>query len=236
MISFKHVSKIYDGNVTALKDISFKIQQGEFVFVVGPSGAGKTTLLKLMDKEENITVGSVQMGNMQLSKIRPSRAYFLRRQVGVVLQKDLFLPELTVLENITYVLEALGFTEDEKNKRARQVLTMVDMFEQRNQKINHLSIGQQKRVAIARAVINHPFVILADEPTANLDPKSALEIMKLFFKLNLNHTTIIMATHDSTIVNTLRHRVLELRNGRLIRDESNGTYSRFADPKDVYIW
>lgn len=236
MISFKHVSKIYESNVAALKDISFEISQGEFVFVVGPSGAGKTTLLKLMDKEESITAGSVQMGNMRISKIRPSQVYFLRRQIGIVLQKDLFLPKLTVLENITYVLEALGFTEDEKFKRAQQVLATVGIFEKRNQMIDHLSIGQQKRVAIARAIVNHPFVILADEPTANLDPKSAFEIMKLFFKLNMNHTTIIMATHDSTIVNTLRHRVLELRNGRLIRDEPNGTYSRFADPKDVYVW
>ncbi|WP_281165300.1 cell division ATP-binding protein FtsE [Liquorilactobacillus sicerae] len=236
MIKFEHVSKVYSGGTQALKNISFKIEQGEFVFLVGSSGAGKTTTLKLMDKEESLTMGSIQMGNMFVQKIKPQQTYLLRRQIGVVRQKDIFIPKLTVFENLTYVLEALEFDEDQKSQRAIQVLKTVGMLAYKDNKINELSVGQQKKIAIARAIVNHPFVLLADEPTANLDPKSAMEIMKLFFKLNMNQTTVIMATHDSTIVNTLRHRVIELQQGKLIRDEKNGTYSIFSDPKDVYIW
>jgi cell division transport system ATP-binding protein len=237
LIKFEHVSKLYDGKVRALEDISLQINQGEFVYIVGPSGAGKTTLLKLMDKQEQLTSGSLQMGSMLVERIRPSQTYILRRQIGIVLQQDLFIPYLNVGENIIYSLAASGVSDlQQQQKKMQAVLTTVGMSAYQNRRPAELSVGQRKKVAIARALINQPSVVLADEPTANLDARSAIEIMKLFFKFNLNGTTVIIATHDSTIVNSLRHRVIELQNGKIIRDEDNGKYSTRSDPKDIYVW
>ncbi|KRL42087.1 cell division ATP-binding protein FtsE [Liquorilactobacillus nagelii] len=237
MIKLEHVSKLYDGKVQALEDISLQINQGEFVYIVGPSGAGKTTLLKLMDKQENLTSGSLQMGSMLVERIRPSQTYILRRQIGIVLQQDLFIPYLNVDENIIYSLAASGVSDlQQQREKMQAVLTTVGMSAYQNRRPAELSVGQRKKVAIARALINQPSVVLADEPTANLDARSAIEIMKLFFKFNLNGTTVIIATHDSTIVNSLRHRVIELQKGKIIRDENNGKYSTRSDPKDIYVW
>ncbi|MFT9288266.1 cell division ATP-binding protein FtsE, partial [Liquorilactobacillus nagelii] len=193
MIKFEHVSKLYDGKIQALEDISLQINQGEFVYIVGPSGAGKTTLLKLMDKQEQLTSGSLQMGSMLVERIRPSQTYILRRQIGIVLQQDLFIPYLNVDENIIYSLAASGVSDlQQQRKKMQAVLTTVGMSAYQNRRPAELSVGQRKKVAIARALINQPSVILADEPTANLDARSAIEIMKLFFKFNLNGTTVII--------------------------------------------
>ncbi|KRL05495.1 cell division ATP-binding protein FtsE [Liquorilactobacillus oeni] len=236
MISLRNVSKEFNSKNMALTGINFDAKQGEFIYVVGPSGAGKSTLLKLLCREEQLTGGSIIMGNTRLEKIKTRSLYKLRRQLGIVLQTDLFIPYYSVFENIRYCLEAVGSGTFADEKRVQAVLKEVGMAEYKDSYLNELSIGQQKKVAIARAIINNPPIILADEPTANLDAKSALEIMKLFFKINRTKTTVIMATHDSTMVNTVRRRVLELQNGYLIRDEENGGFSSIADPKDVYIW
>ncbi|WP_311406615.1 cell division ATP-binding protein FtsE [Liquorilactobacillus uvarum] len=236
MISLKNVNKQYSERVKALIDISFSVKQGEFVYLVGPSGAGKSTLLKLLTREEMMTSGSIKMGNMQVEKIALNKLYLLRRQIGIVMQKDLFIPYYSAFENITYCLEALGVMGPLKEERGLEVLELVGMAAYKDKMLQELSIGQQKKIAIARAIVNKPFVLIADEPTANLDTKSSAEIMKLFFRLNQRGTTVIMATHDSTMVNSIRKRVLELQGGRLIRDDHDGGYTSYADPKDIYIW
>ncbi|KRN30730.1 cell division ATP-binding protein FtsE [Liquorilactobacillus mali] len=237
LIDVRKVSKIYKGNIQALKNINFSIDQGEFVYVIGASGAGKSTLLKLLYREEEQTSGSIKMGNTFVDRINHKQLYLLRRQLGVVMQKDLFLSQRSVFENVAVCVEAVsGVNDSEVAVRTKDALDVAGILDKSGRKVNELSIGQQKRVAIARAIVNHPSIVLADEPTANLDSKAALEIMKLFFKINSMGTTVIMATHDSTMVNTVRERVLELRHGALIRDEQDGGYTRYPDNKDVYIW
>lgn len=237
LIDVRKVSKKYKGNVYALKNINFSVKQGEFVYVIGASGAGKSTLLKLLYREEEQTSGSIKIGNTLVSRINHKQLYLLRRKLGVVMQKDLFLSDRTVFENVAVSIEAVSAAKsNEIALRTNDVLEVVGMVGMNDRKINELSIGQQKRVAIARAIVNYPTIVIADEPTANLDAKAALEIMKLFFKINSMGTTIIMATHDSTMVNTVRERVLELNHGELIRDEQEGGYTRYPDNKDVYIW
>ncbi|MCP9329269.1 cell division ATP-binding protein FtsE [Liquorilactobacillus satsumensis] len=236
MIRLKNVSKEFENGITALAKISFDVAQGEFVYVVGPSGAGKSTLLKLLWREEQLSAGSIVMGNAHLEKVPAHALYKLRRQLGIVLQTDLFIPYYSVFENIRYCLEAVGVKKAAIKERAQAVLEQVGMEAYQDRFLNELSLGQQKKIAIARALVNQPPVVLADEPTANLDAKSSLEIMKLFFRINQSGTTVIMVTHDSTMVNTVRKRVLELRAGKLVRDEVRGGFTRFADPKDVYIW
>lgn len=237
LIDVRKVSKKYKGNVYALKDINFSVKQGEFVYVIGASGAGKSTLLKLLYREEEQTSGSIKIGNTLVSRINHKQLYLLRRKLGVVMQKDLFLSDRTVFENVAVSIEAVSAAKsNEIALRTNDVLEVVGMVGMNDRKINELSIGQQKRVAIARAIVNYPTIVIADEPTANLDAKAALEIMKLFFKINSMGTTVIMATHDSTMVNTVRERVLELNHGELIRDEQEGGYTRYPDNKDVYIW
>ncbi|KRM92189.1 cell division ATP-binding protein FtsE [Liquorilactobacillus cacaonum DSM 21116] len=237
LIDVRKVSKKYKGNVYALKNINFSVKQGEFVYVIGASGAGKSTLLKFLYREEEQTFGSIKIGNTLVSRINHKQLYLLRRKLGVVMQKDLFLSDRTVFENIAVSIEAVSAAKsNEIALRTNDVLEVVGMVGMNDRKINELSIGQQKRVAIARAIVNYPTIVIADEPTANLDAKAALEIMKLFFKINSMGTTIIMATHDSTMVNTVRERVLELNHGELIRDEQEGGYTRYPDNKDVYIW
>lgn len=237
LIEARKVSKIYKGKIHALQNINFSIKQGEFVYVIGASGAGKSTLLKLLYREEEQTSGSIKIGNTFVNRINHKQLYLLRRQLGIVMQNDLFLSKRTVFENVAVCVAAVSDANDnEVMVRTNDVLDVVGMLNKSDRKINELSIGQQKRVAIARAIVNYPAIVLADEPTANLDSKAALEIMKLFFKINSMGTTVIMATHDSTMVNTVRERVLELSSGELIRDEQGGGYTKYPDNKDVYIW
>lgn len=236
MIKFTHISKKYDNGNYGLKDVSFKIEQGEFVYVVGKSGAGKSTLLKMFNREDMPTSGEILMGNVKISRLKNDQVYKLRRQVGVIRQKDLFLPNRSAYENVEYVLSACEVPREEWDKRILDAFTTVGMWNFREHRTYELSIGQQKKIAIARAIVTSPPILIADEATANLDNRSAMDVMKLFNKINRQGMTVVFATHDSTMVNTLRRRTLELSYGNLIRDDKKGGYSATNDPKNVYVW
>lgn len=234
MIRFKQVSKTYGENL-ALRQVNFEIKQGEFVYLIGPSGAGKSTIIKLLTREELATSGQVIIGNTDLSKLKAQHVYKLRRQLGIVNQQDVFLENRTVKENCQAVLGATGVAETEWLAKIKRTLDLVGLAAYLDAYPRQLSVGQKKRVAIGRAMLNRPKILLADEPTANLDPKTAIDIMRLFFRINRQQTTILMATHDSTIVNTFMRRVLELEEGKLIRDQAAGNYNVFGNPNDIYI-
>lgn len=234
MIRFKQVSKTY-GEILALRQVNFEIKQGEFVYLIGPSGAGKSTIIKLLTREELATSGQVIIGNTDLSKLKAQHVYKLRRQLGIVSQQDVFLENRTVKENYQAVLGATGVAETEWLAKIKRTLDLVGLAAYLDAYPRQLSVGQKKRVAIGRAMLNRPKILLADEPTANLDPKTAIDIMRLFFRINRQQTTILMATHDSTIVNTFMRRVLELEEGKLIRDQAAGNYNVFGNPNDIYI-
>lgn len=234
MIRFKQVSKTYGENL-ALRQVNFEIKQGEFVYLIGPSGAGKSTIIKLLTREELATSGQVIIGNTDLSKLKAQHVYKLRRQLGIVNQQDVFLENRTVKENYQAVLGATGVAEMEWLAKIKRTLDLVGLAAYLDAYPRQLSVGQKKRVAIGRAMLNRPKILLADEPTANLDPKTAIDIMRLFFRINRQQTTILMATHDSTIVNTFMRRVLELEEGKLIRDQAAGNYNVFGNPNDIYI-
>ncbi|WP_278744297.1 cell division ATP-binding protein FtsE [Ligilactobacillus agilis] len=234
MIRFKQVSKTYGENL-ALRQVNFEIKQGEFVYLIGPSGAGKSTIIKLLTREELATSGQVIIGNTDLSKLKAQHVYKLRRQLGIVNQQDVFLENRTVKENYQAVLGATGVAEAEWLAKIKRTLDLVGLAAYLDAYPRQLSVGQKKRVAIGRAMLNRPKILLADEPTANLDPKTAIDIMRLFFRINRQQTTILMATHDSTIVNTFMRRVLELEEGKLIRDQAAGNYNVFGNPNDIYI-
>ena len=234
MIRFKQVSKTY-GEILALRQVNFEIKQGEFVYLIGPSGAGKSTIIKLLTREELATSGQVIIGNTDLSNLKAQHVYKLRRQLGIVNQQDVFLENRTVKENYQAVLGATGVAETEWLAKIKRTLDLVGLGTYLDAYPRQLSVGQKKRVAIGRAMLNRPKILLADEPTANLDPKTAIDIMRLFFRINRQQTTILMATHDSTIVNTFMRRVLELEEGKLIRDQAAGNYNVFGNPNDIYI-
>ncbi|MBM6763058.1 cell division ATP-binding protein FtsE [Ligilactobacillus agilis] len=234
MIRFKQVSKTYGENL-ALCQVNFEIKQGEFVYLIGPSGAGKSTIIKLLTREELATSGQVIIGNTDLSKLKAQHVYKLRRQLGIVNQQDVFLENRTVKENYQAVLGATGVAETEWLAKIKRTLDLVGLAAYLDAYPRQLSVGQKKRVAIGRAMLNRPKILLADEPTANLDPKTAIDIMRLFFRINRQQTTVLMATHDSTIVNTFMRRVLELEEGKLIRDQAAGNYNVFGNPNDIYI-
>lgn len=234
MIRFKKVSKTYGENL-ALRQVNFEIKQGEFVYLIGPSGAGKSTIIKLLTREELATSGQVIIGNTDLSKLKAQHVYKLRRQLGIVNQQDVFLENRTVKENYQAVLGATGVAETEWLAKIKRTLDLVGLAAYLDAYPRQLSVGQKKRVAIGRAMLNRPKILLADEPTANLDPKTAIDIMRLFFRINRQQTTVLMATHDSTIVNTFMRRVLELEEGKLIRDQAAGNYNVFGNPNDIYI-
>ena len=239
MIKVINASKRYgNGTHWALKNVSFHMNAGEFVYLVGPSGSGKSTLLKLLSRQEKVTTGSIQIDNILVDKISDPKLYLLRRKMGIVTQEDIFLPQHSAYQNVAFAIEVV-----EKNpqteivtQRALAALEQVGMLAYKDTLITDLSIGQRKRIAIARALVNNPLVLLADEPTANLDVKSAVEMMKIFLRIHDAGTSVIIATHDSTMVNSIRKRVLELSDGNLIRDEKFGGYTRVFDPKDVYVW
>lgn len=236
MIQFQKVTKSFDKDNTPLQTISFSIKQGEFVYLVGPSGAGKTSLFKLLTREWEPTAGVIRVDNYRLERMRSNQLYLLRRKIGMVNQSDLFLPNRTIYENLAYCLAVLEVPSVETAERIEAALESVGMQDYQKAYPHEVSVGQSKKVAIARAMIGQPPIIIADEPTANLDTKSAVEMMRLFYRINQQGTTVIVSMHDSTMVNTVRNRVLELKAGRLIRDERGGGYTEFDDPKDVYVW
>lgn len=239
MIKVKNASKRYgNGTHWALKNVSFYMNAGEFVYLVGPSGSGKSTLLKLLSRQEKVTAGSIQIDNILVDKISDPKLYLLRRKMGIVTQEDIFLPQHSAYQNVAFAIEVVKKNPQTEivTQRALAALEQVGMLAYKDTLITDLSIGQRKRIAIARALVNNPLVLLADEPTANLDVKSAVEMMKIFLRIHDAGTSVIIATHDSTMVNSIRKRVLELSNGNLIRDEKFGGYTRVFDPKDVYVW
>nr|WP_240913529.1 ATP-binding cassette domain-containing protein [Vagococcus fluvialis] len=219
----------------ALSDVSLDVSQGEFLYLIGPSGSGKSTIIKLLTCEERLTQGFLQIGNIDLLKLPDKKLPDYRRQIGVIPQDIFLLDHLTVYKNIVYSLNAIDFDRKKIKEKALAALSQVGMLSFKNDYPSELSIGQQQKVAIARAIVNNPKIILADEPTSNLDNKSSIEIMRILYKLNQDGATVLMATHNSTIVNTVRNRVLEIDNGELVRDQSNGDYGLSTDNKDIFI-
>ncbi len=225
MITFEDVSKIYDGQTRpALRNINLEIDKGEFVFLVGASGSGKSTFLRLILREYRPTRGQVYVAGKDLSKIRSWRVPMLRRQIGSVFQDFRLLPGKTVYENVAFALQVIGTPNSEIKVQVAETLELVGLADKEQRLPEELSGGEQQRVAIARAFVNRPKILLADEPTGNLDPETSVGIMKLLDRINRQDTTVVMATHDSTIVDQMRRRVIELENGDLIRDQSKGVY------------
>lgn len=224
IIEMKDVSKKYGNGTTALRGVSISVEAGEFAYIVGPSGAGKSTFIKLLYREERLDKGSLKVGKFDLAKIRKKDVPLLRRSLGVVFQDYKLLPKKTVFENIAYAMEVIGERPRTIKKRVMEVLDLVGLKHKLRSFPNELSGGEQQRIAIARAIVNNPKVLIADEPTGNLDPENSWEIMNLLERINLQGTTILMATHNSQIVNTLRHRVIAIEDGRVVRDEAEGEY------------
>lgn len=224
LIELRQVTKKYKRGTTALRDLSLSISQGEFVYLVGPSGAGKSSLIKLLYREEEATKGKIEVGEFELTALKKRQVPALRRRIGVVFQDYKLLQRKTVYENVAFAMEVIGAKRKDIKKRVPEVLSLVGLKHKARSFPDELSGGEQQRVAIARAIVNHPKLLIADEPTGNLDPEISWEIMKLLERINQQGTTIIMATHNSSIVNTLRHRVLAIEEGRLVRDQERGDY------------
>lgn len=223
MIRFENLSKKY-GSSTALDDISTEIKQGEFVFIVGPSGAGKSTLLRILTREILPSSGKVYVGNMDITKMKNEEIPNLRRKVGVVFQDFKLLDDRTVFENVALTLEVLGKSDEEIAKSVEHILKLVEIWDKRNLFPRQLSGGEAQRTAIARAIVGKPDVLLADEPTGDLDPKTAWGVIQLLNEINSWGTTILMATHNQEIVNTLKKRVIILKNGKVVKDSKEGKY------------
>ncbi len=224
MIKLRRVSKVYQGNIYAMDDVTVDIEKKEFVFIVGPSGSGKSTFIKLMLKEEEPTEGQIYIADTNLSDIKKWKIPYLRRKVGCVFQDFKLLPQKTVYENVAYALEVTGRPRRVIETYVPEVLRLVGLSHKLDAYPDEMSGGEQQRVSIARAFVNRPPILLADEPTGNLDPSMSVGIVKLLERINNTGTTVIMATHDQDIVNTFKKRVVELRDGRVIRDQARGVY------------
>ncbi|MFC5604663.1 cell division ATP-binding protein FtsE [Sporosarcina koreensis] len=224
MIVMKDVYKKYPNGVVAANGINVEIGRGEFVYVVGPSGAGKSTFIKMMYREESPTKGEIIINGINLATLRNKRVPYLRRQIGVVFQDFKLLPKLNVYENVAFALEVIEETPKQIRKKVNDVLALVGLTQKARMFPNELSGGEQQRVSIARSIVNVPEVVIADEPTGNLDPDTSWEIMKIFEQINARGTTIVMATHNKEIVNTIRHRVIVVDGGMITRDEYEGVY------------
>lgn len=215
----KNVVKNYSKGVKALREVNLTIEDGEFVYLVGASGSGKSTLAKLLYREEKATKGQIEVCGQLLSKIKEKDVARLRRQIGVVFQDFKLLLDRTVFENIAYALEVIGTEPAAIEPLVMQALRYVELEDKANDKPTELSGGEQQRVSIARAIVNSPKLIIADEPTGNLDPKTAMDIMRLFYRINLQGTTILMVTHNRRIVDKFRNRVIEIEQGKIVWDE-----------------
>lgn len=229
MIRFEAVSKMYKGAPRpALDDVSVDIEKGEFVFLVGASGSGKSTFLRLVLREEKPTAGNIWVGGKELTKLSSWKVPTLRRQIGCVFQDFRLLPNRTVAGNVAFALEVIGTTEKEIERIVPNVLELVGLEGKEERYPNEISGGEQQRVAIARAFVNKPSVLIADEPTGNLDPETSIGIMKLLDRINKIGTTVVMATHDVAIVDQMRKRVIEIDTGKVVRDQSRGVYGMGA--------
>lgn len=225
MIRFDNVSKTYDGQRrAALSQVSVDIEKGEFVFLVGPSGSGKSTFLRLILREQRPSKGKVIVAGRELNKLHSWKIPALRRQIGTVFQDFRLLPNKTVAENVAFALQVIGKPSSTIKRVVPEVLDLVGLEGKGGRLPDELSGGEQQRVAIARAFVNRPKILIADEPTGNLDPATSVGIMKLLDRINRSETTVLMATHDSTIVDQMRKRVIELEDGAVVRDQSRGVY------------
>jgi len=229
VIRFENVSKVYDGTSRpALEGVTLEIAKGEFVFLVGQSGSGKSTFLRLVLREERATQGKVYVAGKDLARLSNWKVPSLRRQVGTVFQDFRLLPTKTVRENVAFALEVIGTPRQRVARVVPEVLALVGLEGKEDRLPDALSGGEQQRVAIARAFVNRPMILIADEPTGNLDPSTSVGIMKLLDRINRTGTTIVMATHDDDIVDQMRKRVIELEGGKLVRDQSRGVYGYSA--------
>ncbi|HWI47527.1 MAG TPA: cell division ATP-binding protein FtsE [Rummeliibacillus sp.] len=224
MIEMKNVYKKYPNGIVAINGLNIKINQGEFVYIVGPSGAGKSTFIKMMYREEKATTGEIIVNGMNLSSLKNKEVPYLRRQIGVVFQDFKLLPRLNVYENVAFALEVIEENPTKIRKRVMDVLDLVGLKKKARMFPDELSGGEQQRVSIARSIVNVPKVVIADEPTGNLDPDTSWDIMNLFEEINARGTTIIMATHNREIVNNMRRRVVAIEGGLIVRDEHGGDY------------
>ncbi len=224
LIHMKNVSKRYDNGSIALSNINIDINKGEFVFIVGPSGAGKSTFIKMIFREVLPTEGELIVNGRNTLAMSASDVPYLRRGLGIIFQDYRLLPEKTVYENVAFAMQVIEAPRREMQKRVNSVLDLVGLNDKLKSFPSQLSGGEQQRVAIARAIVNNPMIVIADEPTGNLDPETSWDIMRIFERINKSGTTIVMATHDKTIVDTMKKRVIAIENGRIIRDEVKGAY------------
>ena len=225
MLELKHIAKTYKNGVNALYNINLKIDQGEFVYIIGPTGSGKSTLIKLLDGEEIPTKGKVEVAGINVGKLKHSKVPLYRRNIGVVFQDFRLLERKTVFENIAFALEVINVPKEKIRKRVREVMNLVGLDDKGNSFPQELSGGQQQRVAIARAIANKPKILIADEPTGNLAPQKSDEIMTLLEKINREEkTTVLMVTHDITLVNKHRKRTIALEAGHIVADMNEGGY------------
>jgi len=225
MIRFENVSKVYPGTERpALDNVNLEIEKGEFVFLVGLSGSGKSTFLRLVLREERPTTGTIHVAGKDLNTLPNHKVPELRRQVGTVFQDFRLLPNKTITENVAFALHVLGHSQKEIDREVPEVLELVGLEDKGDRKPSEISGGEQQRVAIARAYVTKPPILIADEPTGNLDPATSIGIMKLLDRINREGTTVLMATHDSGIVDQMRKRVIELDHGHIVRDQVRGVY------------
>ena len=225
LIRIKDLEKKYKTGVTAIYDFDLKVKKGDFVFVIGQSGSGKSTLIKLLYREEKPTNGSINIGGIEVAKLRNRKVYKLRRKLGIVFQDYKLLPRLTVYENVAFALEIFGLPKKEIYDKTIKVLDLVGLKGKAKNYPTELSGGEQQRVAIARAIVNGPKLLICDEPTGNLDESTSFEIMKVLEEINNLGTTIIMVTHDTDIVKRMKKRVILLDTGRILKDYEEGTYN-----------
>lgn len=224
MIKMNLVSKKFKNGVSALDRISLEVKKGEFLFLVGPSGAGKSTLIKLLLKEENVSAGSIEVDGKDVTDLHKRRIPYLRRKMGVVFQDFRLLPNKTVYENVAFAMEITEASQREIRKQVPMILSVVGLSDKQKAYPDQLSGGEQQRVSIARAIVNDPPILIADEPTGNLDPVNSWEIMKILKAINRRGTTVLMATHDREIVDIMQQRVVALEKGKVVRDELKGGY------------
>jgi cell division transport system ATP-binding protein len=226
VIEFRGVTKRYDGGDLGLDHATFSVERGEFVFLVGATGSGKSTVMRLLIKELDPSGGTIRVAGHDLGEIRRSRIPFYRRNLGVVFQDFKLLPTRTVYDNVAYALQVTGGSRKEIREKVPDILRLTGLSTKLHNTPDQLSGGEQQRVSIARAFVNHPPLLLADEPTGNLDPETSVDIMRLLYRINRTGTTVLVATHDQPMVDKMRRRVLELSHGRIVRDEATGLYTR----------
>ncbi|WP_337603289.1 cell division ATP-binding protein FtsE [Acidaminococcus timonensis] len=224
MLEMRHAGKIYPGGSVALENINVEIKAGEFVFLVGPSGAGKSTFIRLISREIEPTSGQIFVDGVDVMKLKRRDIPYLRRQLGIVFQDFRLLNNRTAYENVAFAMQVIEAPSHKIRRRVEEVLELVGLKDRGDAYPGEMSGGEQQRIAIARAIVNDPLLVIADEPTGNLDPETSMEIMNIFSQINANGTTIIMATHDKTMVDYMQKRVIALENGRIVRDDRKGVY------------